>query len=291
MSAASIEATTSDSALMGFISIGDAADLVGVSRSTLRIWERESLISPRRTEGGHRLYSPEDVDRLREIAHLRNTEQLNAAAIRRVLGPARSTPNGDAQSELGQRLRTLRTDRGWSLAHVAERSGLSISFLSSVERGTSSISVGNLFKVADAYGTTVPRLGADPTPDPRSMVHPSDRPRFVAGSGLVVIEDLIACPGALEAQRIEIQPGGGSGEAYTHPGEEFIYVLSGCLHFLIEETEHYELTEGDSLFFRSERSHRWWNDRESAATVLWMNVPLVQSAPGGSGPRVQAEGR
>jgi transcriptional regulator with XRE-family HTH domain len=60
---------------------------------------------------------------------------------------------------VGQRLRDLRTEHGWSLAEVSQRSGLSVSFLSSVERGTSSISVGNLFKLADAYGTTVPGLG------------------------------------------------------------------------------------------------------------------------------------
>lgn len=291
MSSASTDMTTSDQSVTAFISIGDVASLVGVSRATLRMWEHESLIKPRRSEGGHRLYSLGDVDRLRQIAHLRTVEHLNAPAIRRVLGPVQPTAYDTAPSDLGRRLRGLRTERGWSLAHVAERSGLSISFLSSVERGTSSISVGNLFKVADAYGTTVPRLGVDPALKPRSMVHPSDRPRFVAGSGLVLIEDLIASLGALEAQRIEILPGGGSGEAYMHPGEEFIYVLSGCLTFLIEESEGYQLAEGDSLFFQSERSHRWWNDGELPATVLWINVPLVQSRPGDSNSRFQTARR
>lgn len=280
--------------LVPFISIGEAADLLGVSRATLRIWEREQLISPHRTRGGHRLYTSEDVVRMREIARLRSNERLNSAAIRRELGPSEpaddSSTKPEARTNLGRRLRTLRKERGWSLAEVAERSGLSISFLSSLERGTASTSVGNLFKLADAYGTTVPGLGMERIPAARSILHPSDRPRYVAGSGSVVIEDLIAAPGALEAQRIEILPGGGSGGAYTHPGEEFIYVLNGCLVFLIEE-EHYRLAEGDSLFFRSERSHRWWNDGEIAATVLWMNVPLVDSAERTPGRRARAESR
>jgi len=275
-----MEGAAHGTVLMAFITIGDAAQLVGVSRATLRVWEREHLIRPDRSPGGHRLYTPGDIARMREIVRLRTEERLNAAAIRRELGPIElpvgSTDQKKRQPDVGQRLRDLRTERGWSLAEVAKRSGLSVSFLSSVERGTSSISVGNLFKLADAYGTTVPGLGAGRQRGPSSMVHPGDRRQFVAASGRVLIEDLIASPGALEAQRIEVQPGGGSGEAYTHPGEEFIYLLGGCLTFLIDETEQYRLNEGDSLFFRSERRHRWWNDGAVAAVVLWINVPLVE---------------
>ena len=174
------------------------------------------------------------------------------SAIRRELGAAdgATTPPGpNPPSELGQRLRALRTERQWSLMEVAEKSGLSVSFLSAVERGQSSNSVASLFKLADAYGTTVPGLSPDYQSHHRSVLHPRERPRYVAGRGLVVIEDLIARPGALEAQRIEIQPDGGSEEGYAHPGEEFVYVLAGQLTFWIDESEHSELQAGDSLAF------------------------------------------
>ena len=280
MTSATTAETSPPTVLMALATIGEVAEFLGVSRATLRVWERERLIRPTRSPGGHRLYTPDDISRVREIVRLRTEERLNAAAIRRELGPVEPLPGlvdpGERHHDVGPRLRELRTERGWSLAEVAKRSGLSVSFLSSVERGTSSISVGNLFKLADAYGTTVPGLGAGRPRAPRSMVHPGDRPQFVAASGRVLIEDLIASPGALEAQRIEVQPGGGSGESYTHPGEEFIYLLAGCLCFLIDEAEQYRLTEGDSLFFRSERGHRWWNDGDSPAVVLWINVPLVE---------------
>ncbi len=263
--------------------IGEAARLTGVSRGMLRLWEQEHLISPKRTPGGHRLYSGDDLRRLRQIARLRLMDRLNTPAIRRELGPvggADSTQPPKLSLSLGRRLRALRTARGWSLAEVAAKSGLSISFLSSVERGQSRISVANLFKLADAYGTTVPALSPDYRSDRRSVLHPPDRPRYVASGGLVVIEDLITGPGALEAQRIEILPGGGSEEGYAHPGEEFIYVLSGQLTFWIEESELYGLQAGDSLHFRSTRVHRWRNDGETATTVLWINVPIVEPAPG-----------
>jgi DNA-binding transcriptional MerR regulator/quercetin dioxygenase-like cupin family protein len=265
--------------------IGAVARLIGVSPAVLRLWEREGLISPRRTRGGHRFYTAEDVARLRKIIHLRRVERLNIAAIRRELGEAADAPHGErseAAATAGRRLRALRLRQGLSLAEVAARTGLSTSFLSAVERGLARISLANLFKLADAYGTTVPGLTAVHRRAARRLVHPEERPRFVAAQGLVVIEDLITRPGALEAQRIEIQPGGGSEEAYAHPGEEFIYVLSGQLAFWIDESEYYLLQAGDSLYFPSTCLHRWRNDGDGPATVLWINVPLIEPPAEGS---------
>jgi len=259
----------------------------------LLLWERERLINPKRTPGGHRLYSGDDLQRLRQIAHLRRVDRLNMAAIRRELGAAdgAATSGPNTARELGQRLRALRTEWRWSLTEVAEKSGLSVSFLSAVERGQSSISVASLFKLAAAYGTTVPGLSPDYQLHHRSVLHPRERPRYVAGRGLVVIEDLIASPGALEAQRIEIQPGGGSEEGYAHPGEEFVYVLAGQLTFWIDEREHYGLQAGDSLYFRSARLHRWRNDGTTPTTVLWINVPVVETVPTGVAARGAARSR
>lgn len=266
-------------------SIGDAANLTGVSRSLLRLWEREGLVSPRRTAGGHRLYSSDDLARLRRIAHLRRVDGLNLAAIRRELGTddlnGFPPPTVD-RGLMGHRLRALRSARGLSLAAVAEQSGLSISFLSAVERGQSNMSVANLFKLADAYGTTVPALGADHPAEQRNVLHPRDRPRYVAGGGRVLIEDLIATPGALEAQHVEILPGGGSEDAYAHPGEELVHVLSGALSFWIDEREQYRLEPGDTLYFRSTQVHRWANEGDVPVCVIWVNVPLVQQDGSGS---------
>jgi DNA-binding transcriptional MerR regulator/quercetin dioxygenase-like cupin family protein len=261
--------------------IGETARLIGVSQGLLRLWEREGLISPQRTPGGHRFYTAEDLERLRQIAHLRRVERLNTAAIRRELGTVDKSGTAEApddEQHVGLHLRALRTRQGLSLADVAERTGLSISFLSAVERGQASISLGNLFKLADAYGTTVPGLNPAHRREQRTMLHPADRPRFVANHGLVVIEDLLTRPGALEAQRIEIQPGGGSEEPYAHPGEEFIYILAGQLTFWLDEREHYCLQAGDSLSFFSTQLHRWRNDGDTPTTVLWINVPVVEAS-------------
>lgn len=165
------------------------------------------------------------------------------------------------------------------MATAAERAELSVSFLSAVERGQANPSVGTLVKLADAYGTTVPALGADRPGADRPLLRPPDRPRVLAAGGSVLIEDLIARPVALEAQRIEVQAGGGSDDAYAHPGEEFVYVLAGDVSFWLDVGERHDLTPGDALHFRGTRPHRWRNDGSAPASLLWINVPVVDPAP------------
>ena len=261
--------------------IGEVASLIGVSQGLLRLWEREGLIRPQRTPGGHRFYTDDDLVRLRHIAYLRKIGGLNTAAIRREIGLAETPASAETpalQPEPGLHLRTLRTRQKLSLATVAQRTGLSTSFLSAVERGQASISLANLFKLADAYGTTVPGLNPAYQGEQRKILRPEERPRYVDAHALVVIEDLITRPGTLEAQRIEVQPGGGSEEAYAHPGEEFIYVLTGQLEFWIDENEHYQLCPGDSLYFLSTQLHRWRNEQDTPASVLWINVPIIENS-------------
>jgi DNA-binding transcriptional MerR regulator/mannose-6-phosphate isomerase-like protein (cupin superfamily) len=256
-------------------SIGDAAALTGVSRSLLRLWEREGLISPRRTAGGHRLYSSDDVARLRQIANLRRLDGLGVAGIRREIGVSAPTAANADLKATGRRLRAIRQARGLSLAAVAERTGISISFLSAVERGQSSMSVARLFKLADAYGTTVPAFGVDQPTEPQQILHPQERPRYVAGGGMVVMEDLIAPGSAIEAQHMVIAPGGGSEEAYAHAGEEFLYIISGTLSFWIDDGPAYQLNPGDALTFSSTRLHHWRNEGTEPVTLIWVNVPLA----------------
>ncbi len=68
----------------GVYGIGVTSDLVGTAIQNLRAYERAGLVMPDRTAGGNRLYSPEDVARLRRIQTLLG-QGLNLAAIAQVL--------------------------------------------------------------------------------------------------------------------------------------------------------------------------------------------------------------
>jgi MerR family transcriptional regulator/heat shock protein HspR len=68
----------------GVFAISVAAELAGVHPQTLRIYEREGLVTPARSDGGTRRYSGEDVERLRLIASLTGAG-LNIAGVKMVL--------------------------------------------------------------------------------------------------------------------------------------------------------------------------------------------------------------
>ena len=258
-------------------SIGEASRLARVTQAALRGWERAGLFLPRRTPGGHRLYTAQDLDRVRRINYLRRFERLNPAAIRRELGPSAESMEEPpaATGTLGPRLRALRLERGLALVDVARRTGLSVSFLSAVELGQVGISLGNLFKLSDVYDTTVAGLEAGDRRTPHQPLRAADRPRFVGDNGRVVIENLVTVPGSLKAHRFEIAPGGESKESYSHAGEEFVYIVSGQLTLWIDEREQHELHTGDSLYFRSRQPHSWRNEGSSLAIVLWTSTEFV----------------
>lgn len=68
--------------------------------------------------------------------------------------------------------------------------------------------------------------------------------------------------------------GTGSDGAYSHAGEEFIYMLHGTLELWLDELERIVLHRGDSFWFESSRGHRWFNPSvEEETLLLWVNTP------------------
>jgi MerR family transcriptional regulator/heat shock protein HspR len=68
----------------GVYMISVAAELAGMHPQTLRIYETRGLITPQRSRGNTRLYSQEDVDRLRRIQELTSEMGMNLAGVERV---------------------------------------------------------------------------------------------------------------------------------------------------------------------------------------------------------------
>jgi transcriptional regulator with XRE-family HTH domain len=176
--------------------------------------------------------------------------------------------------ELGRRIRAVREEHGRSLRDVADRAGVSESFLSQVERGVASPSVASLRRIAEALGESVGAFFAGPfsggrvvrAGQRRRLVHPRRR-----------WEDVLLTPP--ESRRLQIilstiEPGAGSGkEPYSHDSdEECVIVLKGRLEFWVDG-ERFDLNEGDSLLFESRLAHRNRNPGPSKAEVLWVITP------------------
>ncbi len=252
--------------------ISEVARRVKISSSALRAWEQLGLVAPQRTKSRYRLYSEADVRLLQRALFLRRARGLNPAAIVHVLKRqgAVALP-AEAASLPGQRFRRLRTRRGLSLAQVARATGVSVGFLSSLERGQMRSSVATLRRIARFYRTNILSLFETAGENPR-LVRPAQRKILETNAG-VRMELLAWGNTVMEPHLFRIKPGGGSGESYTHEGEEFLHVLRGAFEIWLGNSEHYRLKIGDSLYFESSTPHRWRNPGRSEAWLLWVNTP------------------
>lgn len=252
--------------------ISEVARRVGISSSALRAWEALGLVAPQRTKSRYRMYAEADVRLLQRAVFLRRARGLNPPAIVHVLkrqgvvsAPAESAPLP------GRRFRRLRMRRGLSLAQVARATKVSVGFLSALERGQMRSSVSTLRRIARFYGTNILSLFETAAENPR-LVRPGQRKVLETTPG-VRMELLAWGQTAMEPHLFRIKPGGGSGESYSHEGEEFLHILRGEFEIWLNSNEHYRLKPGDSLYFESSTPHRWKNPGRSEAWLLWVNTP------------------
>jgi DNA-binding transcriptional MerR regulator/quercetin dioxygenase-like cupin family protein len=252
--------------------ISEVARRLGISSSALRAWEALGLVSPQRTQSRYRMYAEADVRLLQRALFLRRARGLNPAAIVHVLKKQGvvATP-ADGTQLPGQRFRRLRAKRGLSLAQVARATGVSVGFLSALERGQMRSSVATLRRIARFYKTNIISL-FETNGDAQHLVRPAQR-KVLETSPNVRMELLAWGNTAMEPHLFRIKPGGGSGESYAHEGEEFLHVMRGKFEIWLHSGEHYVLRTGDSLYFESSTPHRWRNPGRSEAWILWVNTP------------------
>jgi len=175
--------------------------------------------------------------------------------------------------DIGQRVRDMRRQRRLTLQRVAQLSGLSVGFLSQVERNITRPSLDSLTEIAKALDTTI-----------GSILHQPDLPIAVSRSeGRVAhqVRDSIAAyerlstsyPGQmLTAIKLTV-PATFESRIFAFPGEQIVYDLTGIARYVIEDVI-FELQPGDSLHFSTARPHRLLN--ESGALVELLVVSTQQ---------------
>jgi transcriptional regulator with XRE-family HTH domain len=193
------------------------------------------------------------------------------AKLQPVAAPAEKPP----EINVGERLRAIRHLRRGTLKSIAERAGLSETFLSQVERGKTSASVASLARIAAALGVNVADL-FEPVAfraHPR-VLHRESRPALEFGN---LGRKFLLTPRPLEHLEVfaaELDPGGSTGdEPYTHgDSEELFVVLFGRVHLQLGE-RLYDLEQGDSIDYRSSIPHRVSNAGDEIAEVIWVISP------------------
>ena len=201
-----------------------------------------------------------------------------------VTSPRTVVTTEDHLTELGGRIRALRVEQGLTLQMIAERTGLSSSMVSMVERGRTSPSIGTLIAISSALGVHMADLFELDVDGSRDVVQRSADHQIVETAQGVLRRLVQVDPRrGLELVVNEYEPGTASAVQVTHHGGyEYGYVLEGTLTVELQNTAH-QLEPGDSIAFESTRPHRIVNEGRRRARAVWVNLsprPLQVDAPG-----------
>jgi transcriptional regulator with XRE-family HTH domain len=167
---------------------------------------------------------------------------------------------------VGSRLRSLRQQRGATLASVAAATGISVSTLSRLESGGRKPTLELLLALSSAYQVPLDELvGMPPTADPRVRARPVRR------HGRTFIP-LTQRPGAPAAYKVILPPAEPEGDQQTHEGYEWVYVLSGWVRLRLAELD-FVMKAGEAAEFDTRTPHWFGSAGAEPAELLVLFGP------------------
>lgn len=171
-----------------------------------------------------------------------------AAAARPGPTPETKRPAAPAAFRLGPRIRERRHELGLSLHELADRTGLTASFLSLIERDRNEPSLDSLRRIAEAL--QVPVFSFAQADGENPVVRRDSRVRVTFPPGNLTCEMLVPnLRRRLEVFISRAHPSAGNiARPIQHDSEECIYLLEGRLQVRLQDGE-YELHVGDSIYF------------------------------------------
>jgi transcriptional regulator with XRE-family HTH domain len=178
-------------------------------------------------------------------------------------------------SEIGAKVAKARAARGWSLAQLAERAGLSTAAVHKIEKSGMTPTIASLMKVAAALGKSVGYFVEEvEATRPVTVIRGGERSRLYTSKQGLELQNISGRYGPFWVAGAEafVDPEADSGpEPMSHPGEELVVLLEGRMIFTIDG-ESYELDAGDSIHFRTVRPHSWANPDQRQARAIWLSI-------------------
>ena len=195
-----------------------------------------------------------------------------------------SIAKGRSQAKPGAALKAIRAKRGWTLADVSRRTGLTVSALSKVENDKIALTFEKLVRlseglkidVAQLFGSTAeePPIGPAEGATRRSVTRAGEGEAIeVEGSNYVYLAtDLLhkrMIPILGEVCKRDISE---YDELLHHDGEEFVYVVEGTLELHTALYTPVRLETGDSVYFDSGMGHAYVSVGNGPCRILSVNA-------------------
>lgn len=189
------------------------------------------------------------------------------------------------REKIGVKLKDIRQKSGYTIQELSQKSTVSSNMISRIERGLTVPSVEILVRLSEVFDRSISFFVDENHSETNAVLT-----RNGDGIPLFFFEEKHRIDGIGTGLRDPsfsvfidtIQPDCSSGEGVmVHTGDEYAQILSGAIDFFVDGV-HYNLTEGDSLFFKATQPHRWANASTGVTKVLWVVSPPPQLVNGES---------
>lgn len=180
----------------------------------------------------------------------------------------------DDQQKLGRLVSQWRKEKDYTLNRLAEEIGVSAGYISQIEHGQASPSISTLKRLAKALDRRTVDFFVDELVDDPVVMHESEWTQVDIPGWTARIRQLIRLVGDKKMQPFYtvIEPGGGTRNEYSHPGEEFGIVLSGAMTLNLG-TDTYVIEAMSSFYYSSLIPHSWTNEGKDTCKVVWVISP------------------
>ncbi|MBS4219063.1 helix-turn-helix domain-containing protein [Bacillus sp. FJAT-49711] len=183
----------------------------------------------------------------------------------------------EIQIILARNLKSIREKEKLSLEKVSELSGVSKAMIGQIERGESSPTINTIWKIANGLKISFTSLINEPQPDAKVVLQneikvlSEDNGRYRVSPIFTFQEDK-----RFEVYSVHIEPEGKVNSVGHRGGaEEFITVFDGEVTITVNEYK-YNLKNGDSIRFKADRPHTYYNSGEVLArlsmTIYYPNI-------------------
>ncbi len=186
----------------------------------------------------------------------------------------------EREVDIFENIKNLRKNRGITLQDLSAKTGVSVNYLSQIERGKANPSIGILKKITNALDVPFMALGNEnsehslPNEKKAEVVRRDMRKMLVYPKSRTKV--YLLTPDLQRNLEIMLSESGpdeqGPDEWYNHEGEECGFVLEGTLEVTVDN-EVYVLEEGDSIYFASQLPHRMKPLGDKPVKSIWVVTP------------------
>ena len=173
---------------------------------------------------------------------------------------------------IGEKIRDLRNRKDLTQQELADRAELTKGYISQLERGQVVPSVVTLLDLIECLGTTPSEFFKET--EQEHVVYSEEAFFEKIDDGGNSIQWIVpnAQQNEMEPLLVLIQPGQQLQEDKPHEGEEFGYVISGCIKLHLGDAV-YTVKERESFYFTANRKHWIENTGNRPAEFIWVSTP------------------